>query len=137
MPQATRHEQRRLKNLRKLPTAKGREARLQPKKIDELLALTQSSDPDVRCEAARNLCPCHVQANHPHIWDRLIEMAHDPDPHVRITILHTLADGSPREREQQIVQTLESLYNDTNLKVRKQVRYILTQYRRKGKLNIL
>lgn len=137
MPQLTRTEQRRLKNLRKLPTAKGREARLQPERIDELLLLTQSDDPDVRCEAAKNLCPCHVQANHPQIWDRLIEMAHDPDPHVRMTILHTLADGSPREREQEIVQALENLYNDDNLKVRKQIRYLLAQYRRTGKLNIL
>jgi HEAT repeat protein len=137
MSTLTRTEQRKLKNLRKTPTAKGRETRTPTEKLDELLALTQSDDPDVRCEAARNLCPCHIQANHPQIWDRLIKMAHDPDPHVRTTILHTLADGSPREREQQIVETLESLYNDTNPKVRKQVRYILAQYRHKGKLNVL
>lgn len=91
----------------------------------------------MRCEAARELCPCHVQANHVRVWDRLIALADDPDARVRATILHTLADGSPREREAEIVQTLEKMYHDPDEKLRRQVRKLLAQYRRSGKINVL
>ena len=137
MDKRTRHEQISAKYLEIGPRAKGREQRLQPDQIDGLLTLTQHEDAKVRCKAAQALCPCHVQANHDKIWDRLIEMANDPDAHVRSTILHTLGDGSPRSREADVVQALEKMYHDPDVKIRKRVRGLLAQYRRTGKINVL
>ena len=137
MTRMTRYEQQRFKNLSYLVRANGREERTQPGEIDHLLQLTYDPDPQVRCEAARELCPCHVQANHQKVWDRLMVMAADPDVKVRKTVLHTLGDGSPREREADVVTTLEAMYHDPDEKLRRQVRKLLAQYRRSGKINVL
>ena len=137
MTRMTRYEQRRHKNLSYLVRANGREERTQPDEIDDLIQLTHDPDPKVRCDAARELCPCHVQANHQRVWDRLMELASDPDLSVRKTVLHTLGDGSPREREADVVATLESMYHDPDEKLRRQVRKLLAQYRKTGKINVL
>jgi HEAT repeat protein len=133
----TRHEEISAKYFRHASRAKGREQRLQPDEIDDLLKLTTDEDAAVRCKAAQALCPCHVQANHDEIWDRLLMMVDDPDPRVRSTILHTLGDGSPRSRETDVVQAFERMYHDPDPKIRKRVRGWLAQYRRTGKVNVL
>lgn len=133
----TRYEQQRHKNLSYIVRQNGREERTPLHEIDNLLQLTYDPDPQVRCEAARDLCPCHVQANHQRVWDRLMAMAEDPDVKVRKTVLHTLGDGSPRERETDVVATLEKMYHDPDDKLRRQVRKLLAQYRRSGKINVL
>src|SRR5919199_5572789 len=76
-----------------------REMRLDPAAVDTLLDLTDAPDAEVRNEAVRSLCPCHVQANIARVWDRLLLMVTDPDAGVRATVLHTLCDGSPHLRE--------------------------------------
>ena len=93
--------------------------------------------PKYATRPVQQLCPCHVQTNIPEVWDRLLEMTNDPDPKVRGTILHTLADGSPRERETQIVQAIEGMYHDPDPKLRRRVRRLLAQYRRTGNINVL
>jgi vesicle coat complex subunit len=137
MPKQTRTEQSRAKYLRTACRAKGREERLERDEIAAMLEQTRDPDPSLRRAAVRSLCPCHVQANHPEIWDTLLVLATDPDADVRRDVLHTLADGSPREREQQILMVWEAMYQDPDPKIRKQVRYLLSQYRRTGKINIL
>lgn len=137
MPRLTRYEQQRLKNQSYNSRANGREARTQVDEIDDLLRLTYDPDPAVRCDATQKLCPCHVQANHQRVWDRLMAMAEDPDVKVRKIVLHTLGDGSPREREADVVQTLERMYHDPDEKLRRAVRRLLAQYRRSGKINVL
>lgn len=64
-------------------------------------------------------------------------MVNDPNVKVRKTVLHTLADGSPREREAEVVAAIETLYNDPDKKLRKAVRHLLAIYRRIGKINVL
>jgi HEAT repeat protein len=137
MSRQTRYEQQRSKYLRKAGKARGREERTPSDDIETLLELTTHDNPNIRCEAARKLCPCHIQANNSSIWDRLLAMAHDPAPKVRATILHTLADGSPHEREWQVIKALENMYHDPDPKLRRQVRRLLAQYRRNGKINVL
>jgi HEAT repeat protein len=133
MPKMTRREQLRLK----YRYDRYQEERTERGEIDDLLEQTCDPDPKVRNEAARHLCPCHVQMNVPVVWDRILEMVNDPDPKVRGTVLHTLADGSPREREAQIVTAIESMYHDPDPKLRRRVRKLLAQYRQTGKINVL
>lgn len=134
MPKLTRREQMRLKYGY---GSEGHEARTLRNGIDELLQQTCDPDPKLRNEAARQLCPCHVQMTIPEVWDRLLEMVDDPDPKVRGTILHTLADGSPGEREAEIVAAIEGMYHDPDPKLRRRVRKLLAQYRHAGQINVL
>jgi hypothetical protein len=83
------------------------------------------------------MCPCHVKANVPQVWERLIEMTTDDDVGVRLDVVHALADGSPRERAGDIAAVMERMYNDGDPKVRKRVRRVLNAYRRTRKLNVL
>ena len=105
--------------------------------IAEFLTLTQDQDIRVRKAAVRNLCPCHLKANHPRVWDRMIEMSADPDATIRSHVLHTLCDGSPNERHEEIVAAIERMWNDPDLKLRRRVRKVLAQYKRSGTINIL
>ncbi|MBA2609506.1 MAG: HEAT repeat domain-containing protein [Actinobacteria bacterium] len=80
--------------------------------------------------AVTNLCPCHVRANVPEAWDRTLEMIRDPSPLVRRAVVHMLADGSPRERQQEVVDALTELRNDPDRRVRRQVHDVLGEFRR-------
>ena len=46
----------------------------------ELIELSRDPDPKARKVALANLCPCHVRADLPAVWDRALEMDADPDP---------------------------------------------------------
>jgi HEAT repeats len=105
--------------------------------VNELVGLTHDRDPKVRKVALTNLCPCHVRAEFPEAWDRILEMVADPDPMVRSVVVHMLADGSPRHRQAEVVLALQALRNDPDRKVRRQVDYVLSSYRRTGRINVL
>ncbi|MEY2472700.1 MAG: hypothetical protein QOK28_2029 [Actinomycetota bacterium] len=105
--------------------------------VQELIALTFDSDPRTRKIAVINLCPCHVRANVPEAWERVLEMRHDSDPIVRRAVVHMLADGSPRELATRVVGALDDLRNDADRVVRRDVRRILASYHRTGRVNIL
>jgi HEAT repeat protein len=137
MPKLTRSEQLRAKYRKAAARAKGREERLDRERIDDLLRQTTEADADARCAAVQALCPCHVQSNIAPVWDRLLALVHDPDVRVRSLVLHTLCDGSPREREPEVVAALEAMHNDPDQKLRRRVRQVLAQYRRTGRVNIL
>ena len=111
--------------------------RVCPAGLGEWLDWTRDADPRVRSRAIGQACPCHVKANRPALWDRLIEMAGDADARVRGHVLHTLADGSPREREIEIVAAIESMRNDPDRRLRRRVRKLLASYRRSGNINVL
>eukprot|EP01121_Diplochlamys_sp_Union-15-3_P012668 TRINITY_DN3829_c0_g1_i3.p1 TRINITY_DN3829_c0_g1~~TRINITY_DN3829_c0_g1_i3.p1 ORF type:complete len:230 (+),score=48.99 TRINITY_DN3829_c0_g1_i3:87-776(+) len=111
-----------------------------PKKcvdIEEFIKLTFDPNPFVRKKALRELCPCHVKKDIDRFWERTIEMVTDPDERVRYQVLHNLCDGSPLEREAQIIEAIEKLHYDDDKKVRRVVNQVLSHYHRTGKWNIL
>lgn len=119
--------------------------KLQPQQIlpkdsvdfEEILTATFSDNPSIRKQALREFCPCHVKKDINLIWDRILEMRDDPSGIVREQVVHSLCDGSPKEREDEIIQTLEGMWNDPEEKVRKKVRKALNSYRRTGNWNVL
>jgi hypothetical protein len=104
--------------------------------IGSFLAMTYDADPRVRRTAVTHLCPCHVKRNHGAVWDRMVAMATDADPAVRNGVLHVLTDGSPCSRQAEVVEVLQALHEDPDLKLRRKARKILAQYRRTGNLNV-
>ncbi|MEE9253610.1 MAG: HEAT repeat domain-containing protein, partial [Pseudomonadales bacterium] len=72
-------------------------------KFRQILDQTRDADPRVRARAVGELCPCELKVNEADVWDRILEMCTDPDAKVRSLVFHVLCDGSPGEREQQIV----------------------------------
>jgi hypothetical protein len=71
------------------------------------------------------------------LWTRIKEMAKDEDPSVRYQVLHNLCDGSPHNLESEVIPILESMWNDPDKKIRRQVRRVLNSYRRTGKWNVM
>ena len=104
-------------------------------KIEELIEATYNPDSKERKAATRELCPCEIKAYIPEMWDRLLELADDPDDDVRRIVLHTLIDGSPKQREQDIVASIEKCQRDRNVKISRQAKTIYARYRRTGRIN--
>jgi HEAT repeat protein len=105
--------------------------------IDDLLQRTASLDESDRARALQSLCPCHVKRNETRVWDRVLELVNDPSAKVRSHVLHLLADGSPRERQDEVVQAIEKLQSDPDHRLRRRARKLLAQYRRGGRINVL
>ena len=103
--------------------------------IDVLIQETHSQNLKVRKAALLNLCPCHVRYNNAVVWDRILEMQADEDPGVRSIVLHNLCDGSPRDREPEVIAAVERMANDSDLKLRRRARNALATYRRSGNIN--
>ena len=109
---------------------------MNPNDIEYLLEKTRNSNPKVRKAALVQLCPCHVRANRPEVWKRVLELQSDEDAGVRSVVLHNLCDGSPRELESQVVAAVEQLANDPDKKLRRRARRALAAYRRTGVINV-
>lgn len=103
----------------------------------EYIQRTYHPDPKKRRQALKDLCPCHVRADIPPLWDRIFECLKDEDGLVRDQALHALGDGSPSHLQERIVQAIEDLYNDPHPEVKKKARRMLNSYRRTGKWNVL
>jgi hypothetical protein len=121
---------------RGVPPAPPPRGRVRGSEVEEWLAWTRDADVRTRMRAVRALCPCHVRADHERVWARLLEMVADPEPRVRSQVFHTLIDGSPREREAEVVAAIESLRDDTDAGLRRRARQFLAQYRRTGRVNV-
>ena len=103
--------------------------------IRDVLEQTHHPDSRVRRKALHDLCPCRVRSNEVGVWDRLLEMRHDREPSVRSLVLHCLTDGSPRVREEEVVEALETIAKDPDRRLRRRARGILAHYRRTGRVN--
>jgi hypothetical protein len=106
-------------------------------KIDTLLEHIHYSKPKVRAQAIQSLCPCHVKRNDGRVWDRILELVDDPALDVRRWVFHLLGDGSPREREAQVVAAMEWFTRDPDKKHQRRARQILAKYRQSGTINVL
>ena len=113
------------------------EQRTSRDEIEPLLLATRSLDEKERAEALRGLCPCHVKRNEPRVWDRILGLVDDPSAKVRSHVFHLLADGSPREREGDVVAAMERFERDPDEKLRRRARKLMAQYRRGGRINVL
>jgi uncharacterized protein (DUF2336 family) len=109
-------------------------SRLDETQIDALLDLTRSEDTRERQLAAKNLCTCHLQRDDPRVGVTLLSMLDDPEPSVRLDVLHALTDSTPRERVLAVVAALERRWSDPDPKVRRRIRGTLNYYRRSGRL---
>ena len=47
--------------------------------ITEYLQRTYDPDPCKRKKALKDLCPCHVRADIPQVWERIFEMLSDEE----------------------------------------------------------
>src|SRR5258706_16113998 len=61
--------------------------------IQELLVMAESEEREDRLIAAENLCPCHVRARIPAVWEALYRLMEDPGRQVRQAAWHTIEDG--------------------------------------------
>lgn len=103
--------------------------------LEQILKDSRSEDVRLRRDAARELCPCELKADHPAAWSRVFELTRDDDARVRRIAFHTLTDGSPRQREADVLAALEGMYNDPDVRLRRSVRQRLARYRRSGQIN--
>ena len=78
-----------------------------------------------------------MKAHDDRIWKRIFELSVDESKQVRATVFHALGDGPPRTLEQKVVATLESMRDDADPGLRRQVRKLIAHYRRTGTVNIL
>jgi hypothetical protein len=111
-------------------------ARVRRSEIAAWLERTRSPIPETRRVAARALCPCHVRADRDAVWVRLLEMTADEDRKVRSHVVHALTDGSPRNRERDVIGALERMQLDPDPGLRRRTRRILAVYRRTGAWNV-
>eukprot|EP00744_Colponema_vietnamica_P003451 GILI01005287.1.p1 GENE.GILI01005287.1~~GILI01005287.1.p1 ORF type:complete len:143 (+),score=40.81 GILI01005287.1:29-430(+) len=105
--------------------------------IATILELTQNEDARIRLRALKELCPCRVKDDIDLFWDRILAMTNDPDAAVRGQVLHTLCDGSPAHREDDIINAVEQFNGDSDKDIRRRAHKVLGHYRRTGKWNIL
>jgi hypothetical protein len=104
--------------------------------IDALLFHTRDVDPNRRRRAVHELRPCEVRANDSRVWNQILELVGDLDVGLRRLAFRAMIDGSPRGREADVVEAVESLRDDPSPRLRRQARKLLASYRRTGKISI-
>ena len=99
-----------------------------------LLGETLAADPRRRVDAVRSL-PASLTPGEgdPLVdqgWDRVLELATDPEPIVRRTVLHVLATDAPTQRADDVDRALHRLSEDDDESLRKRARKVHAQFRR-------
>ena len=57
--------------------------------IAEYLERTHDPDPRKRKAALKDLCPCHVRADIPQLWDRIFEMLSDDEGRIFVHLVYS------------------------------------------------
>jgi hypothetical protein len=99
-----------------------------------LLGETLATDPRRRVDAIRSLPASLAPADGDPLvaegWDRVLELAEDPEPIVRRTVLHALAADAPAQRAADVERALHRLSEDDDEALRKRARKVHAQFRR-------
>jgi hypothetical protein len=69
------------------------EEKVSREEIGNLLTMSCSTEVEDRLIAAKYLCPCHIQARIPAVWEAVFRMMKDEDSRVRFAAWHTWEDG--------------------------------------------
>jgi len=101
------------------------ERRAGREQITELLEKARSDDSDERCEAAENLCPCHVRRRLKPVWEALYRMLEDPDVRVRRAAWHTLEDGGSPDNPALDAIFARAQINETDKTVKRLMRQVI------------
>lgn len=120
---------------RGIPIPQG-EGCTRPEDVPRLVELTRDESPMARRLAVKNLCICHMEQDEPSVWSRLLEMATDDDPGVRIDVLHALTDGSPEPLGNKVLAAVEAPRSDRHAKVRRYAEYLHERQVRLGRVNV-
>lgn len=102
--------------------------------VREILTRSYDPDPRVRRQAVRDLCPCQVKRKDLEAWTRVFELTRDPEIVVRKNAFHGIIDGLPAELTDEAAAVLEAMRDDPEPKLRRQVRNVLSRYRRTGRI---
>ena len=106
-----------------------------PRTDPELLERSYDPDPAVRRDAVRALCPCKLKSEDLRAWERVFELTGDPDLGVRRNAFHGIIDGLPRHLTPRAADVLEGMREDTDPRLRRNVRKVLARYRRTGRID--
>lgn len=87
--------------------------------IADLLDLSCSMEIDDRLVAAQYLCPCHIQARIPAVWEAVFRMMEDEERRVRLASWHTWEDGGLPSDEEAITRMEQILGRERDPKVRR------------------
>jgi hypothetical protein len=77
-----------------------------------------------------------VQRQRSDIWERLLQLASDSNPGVRMDVLHNLTDGSPPELAPAVLAVVDSLRQDPDATVRGYATFLSTRLKRLGRVDI-
>ena len=109
----------------------------QSESIPEIVDLSHNEDPDIRLKAVQQLCPCRVRFDDDSAWQRLFQLADDPDVKVREQVLHNICDGSPPRLEAQVREALDKFNSDRNSYIRRRAHKVIGSLLKTGDWNVL
>jgi hypothetical protein len=101
------------------------EAKVSREEVAELLLMSCSNAVDERLTAAQYLCPCHIQARLPAVWEAVFRLMEDPDRRVRLAAWHTWEDGGLPGEEAALAQMEQIYRRESDAKVRRFAESIL------------
>lgn len=102
-----------------------------------LISFSYDVDPGVRVAALKQMCPCRVKDDIGSLYDRIFEMASDPDAMVRAQVLHTICDGTPPHLEERVRGALEVFNRDSDPSIRRTAHKVMAVLLRTSKWNVL
>jgi hypothetical protein len=101
------------------------EVKVSREEVAELLIMSCSTEVDERLTAAQYLCPCHIQARIPAVWEAIFRLMEDEDRQVRFAAWHTWEDGGLPGEEAALARMEQIYRREQEPKVRRFAETIL------------
>jgi hypothetical protein len=105
------------------------EKKVSREEVADLLVMSCSSEVDERLTAAQYLCPCHIQARIPAVWEAIFRLMEDEDRQVRYAAWHTWEDGGLPGEEAALARMEQIYQRESDAKVRRFAETILRPVR--------